>query len=87
MDSKDYKIKKKKYSYDFPEQRELSKGLRNGDMRSLVEWSGYSLPHISNMVNGKRRMADFVKMLIEKIYEQRAIMEDYAEKNKKEIAE
>ena len=73
------------YTYDFPEQRELSKDLKRGDTSLLADLTGYSLVTISQMCRGRRKMADIVKLMINKIYEVREMMEDYAQELKQEI--
>lgn len=52
------------YTYDFPEQRELSKDLQLGDRTSIAEMVGRDISDISKMVNGKRKMAPEVKELV-----------------------
>lgn len=60
---------KKQYFYDFPEQRELSKGLRYGDMEAIANKTGYKRNTISEMCSGRRKMNDKVKSVIKQIIE------------------
>lgn len=77
----------KTYKYDYPEQREIAKDLKSGDVTMLAGWTGYDRTTIYKMCAGTRRMADKVKLLIEKIYEQRAEIEQYLELQEENIAE
>lgn len=74
--------KTKIYKYDYPEQRELSKDLKRGDITILANWAGYARSTISKMCSGDRKMPENVKKLIEKIYELQSEFESYAERQK-----
>ena len=60
-------MQKKKYTYDYPEQRELSKGLRQGDVKLIADKTGYSPGTVSLMCKGKRKMQDNVRKVIEQL--------------------
>lgn len=59
--------KKKKYVYDYPENREVSRGLQKGDQLFITEKTGYSYGHVNDMIRGRRKMLDDVKDLIQKV--------------------
>jgi len=60
-------MQKKKYLYDYPEQRELSKQLQKGDQIIIAEKTGYSQVMTYQMCQGRRKMPERVKKLIELI--------------------
>jgi len=65
----------KVYVYDYPEQRELCKGIITGDASYLQGIVGYSAGAISLMISGKRKMAKPVRNAIVKLMEKRAEFE------------
>lgn len=71
------KTNNKKYKYDFPAQRELSKNLAKGDKAFLARKFGYSLTYISLMCKGERKMSDAIKQVVEKLIDMRKEIEEY----------
>ena len=63
---KEYK-KPSDYSYDYPEQREISKGLRFGDAIIISQKTKYSSVMIGNMLSGTRKMTPRVKKIIDQL--------------------
>jgi hypothetical protein len=53
----------KKYSYDYPENRLIAKGLVKGDQSFIARTTGYSLTHINDIFRGKRKMVNNVKQI------------------------
>ncbi len=58
-----------KYVYDYPEQRELAKHLTSEDRKWLANNTEFTKKTIDMMCNGKRRMSDELKKLVESIVE------------------
>ena len=71
---------KKKYVYDFPEQREFCSGLQYGDIVYIANATGYSVSQTTNVVNGKRKMQDNMKIVIEKVLNLRKSMNEDIQK-------
>jgi len=71
---------KKKYVYDFPEQREFCSGLQYGDIVYIAKVTGYSISQTTNVVNGKRKMKDNMKIVIEKVLNLRKAMDEEIER-------
>ena len=64
------KVKKnKKYVYDYPENRELAKGLQNGDNLIIAIKTGLSEGYISQVLSGKRKMKPSVRLIVERLVE------------------
>lgn len=57
-------MQKKKYSYNYPSQKELATGLKHGDIKIIAEKTKYSMSIISQMCNGIRRMPERVKKVV-----------------------
>lgn len=62
-------IKKKTYKYDYPEQRELAKGLQHGDITRIAMLAKKSRQMVAMMVYGERKMTKKVSDLIVKFTE------------------
>jgi len=60
-------MQKKKYTYDYPEQRKISKGLKHGDIKIISEKTNYSLVVVYQMTVGTRKMHSSVKSVIEQL--------------------
>lgn len=61
------KVNTKVYSYDFPENREIARGLRQGDMTTISRKTGYSRGHLTMIFKGTRKMPDTVRELATEI--------------------
>ena len=62
-------MQKKKYTYDYPDQREISKGLQLGDFLIISKKTKSSPNMVSLMCSGKRKMKKDVKNAIEQLIE------------------
>lgn len=60
-------MQKKKYTYNYPEQREISKGLRHGDIKFIAEKTGYVIQTISMMCRGERTMPERVRKVVKQL--------------------
>ncbi len=60
-------MQKKKYTYEYQEQIEIAKGLKYGDIKIIAEKTGYSMPVVSQMCSGIRKMNDSVKKVVEQL--------------------
>lgn len=63
------KVNKKIYRYDYPEQRELAKGLVHGDITRVAILSKKSRQMVSLMCAGERKMTKKVQDIIIKFCE------------------
>jgi len=64
------KVKSKKvYSYDYPENRELAKGLHLGDLTTIARLTGYTVQHISDAFKGNRKMPPNAYLVAQKLIE------------------
>jgi len=66
---------KKKYVYDYPDQRKLRDKLSIGDISLIAQATGYKQGSVSNMLNGTRKMPEQVRDKIEKLIKLREEME------------
>jgi len=66
---------KKKYVYDYPDQRELCVGLRYGDYTHIASLTGYHAVTVQQMGRGTRKMNDTVSGVIAKFLKMRAEFE------------
>jgi hypothetical protein len=59
-----YTMKKKirKYAYDYPENREVSKDLRCGDKKLIADNLRFSLRYVNYWCDGKRKNADIDRL-------------------------
>lgn len=48
--------KKYQYTYNYPEQRAMCKGLGASEKKIIADKLGYSVEHVYAVCNGKRRM-------------------------------
>jgi hypothetical protein len=48
-------MKKVKYIYDYPEQREIAEDLSSGDRQNLARISGFTIAYISDWCIGRRK--------------------------------
>jgi len=62
---------KKKYSYNYPAQKELAKRLLSGEREYIAAFTPYTLTTFNALCNGTRKMPDYVKEMIEKTLELR----------------
>lgn len=67
----------KKYTYDFPEQRELCSDLLIGDHIFIAMKVGLSPSHISNQCKGIRKMNPKVEWLIKEINKFRKFIDEH----------
>lgn len=56
---------KKKYEYDYPDQRKLREALELGDMTRIAKATKRSRSYITQMFDGTRKMTDDVMDLVE----------------------
>lgn len=66
--------KKYSYSYDFPDQRAICKGLGAAEKKLIAEKMGYTVEHIYNVCAGKRRMKEEMKELVIEVLKLKKIM-------------
>jgi hypothetical protein len=52
------KLKKVKYIYDYPENREVSKGLQPCDKKLIQEKTGFTRTYVDYWCRGKRKNAE-----------------------------
>ncbi|MCF6184809.1 MAG: hypothetical protein L3J56_09345 [Bacteroidales bacterium] len=62
-------MQKKKYTYDYPAQKKLAEGLKYGDIGIIAEKTEYSVPTISQMCSGIRKMPERVKKVVLQLIE------------------
>lgn len=53
-------MSKVKYIYDYPQNREIAKGLKAGQLKEIAQLTGYSYTYIRMMFTGERKLKDDV---------------------------
>jgi hypothetical protein len=62
-------MSKNKYTYYYPENKLLKAGLERGDYAVIAKNTGYVKDTVMIMLNGRRKLADKVKVECERIAE------------------
>ena len=57
------------YIYDYPENREIAKGLMAGDRLKIAQETGFSQAYITEIFKGRRKMPDQIRDITRKIIE------------------
>lgn len=53
---------KRKYEYDYPENREVNAKLKGGDRKEIAEALGYSDEYVRQVLRGKRQNEEIISM-------------------------